>query len=197
MKFDDEGFLKPQKIKFNVEPDEFMLDSIENPNTSDSAVLHYRKIEIFDIDGCICDNFFPNLNENADISDLKQRILNTPINPNFVEHYGKSNALKIFITGRRFKDFGSETLQQLEKLHIDPGQIIFFPDNYNHTKIRYNTFKIYNVLKTAVQHKHAEIIVYDDMNSYYPKLISLGLTLKIEKLRTIHVKNHKKFWSGL
>jgi len=197
MEFDKNGNIIPQKIKFNVEPDEFILDSYENPNTAESEVLHPRKIEIFDIDGCICDNFFPNLNENADISDLKQRILNTLINPNFVEHYRKSVALKYFITGRRFKDFGFETLEQLKNLHINPGQIVFYPDTYNHTKIRYNTFKIYNILKIAVQHKHSEIVVYDDIISYYPKLISLGLALKIEKLRTIHVKNHKKFWSGL
>lgn len=157
--------------------------------------LSYKnKIELYDIDGCICENFFPNLNENADINELKHRILKTQLNKDFVNYYRKSNGLRFFVTGRRFKDFGYETLKQLEELNIAPEQIIFYPDNYSHTKVRYNTFKIYNVLRIAVQHKHAEVVVYDDLNSYYPKLNSLGVALGIGKLRTIHVKDQVSFW---
>ena len=157
-----------------------------------------NKIIIFDIDGCICKNFFPNLNEKADIKELKQNILNTPLNRAFIQVYkriNKTSGVKIFfLTGRRAKDFEKETLEQLKILEISLEQIIFFPDNYAHTKIRYNTFKIYNILYLAIQNKDSEVIIYDDLDSYYPKLISLGLDLKIPKLSFKHVKNHKKFW---
>jgi len=157
-----------------------------------------NKILIFDIDGCICPSFFPNLNEKANIKELKENILKTPLNDYFVQYYKKINKTSgvscVFLTGRRAKDFENETLYQLKELEISPEQIIFFPDNYAHTKIRYNTFKIYNILSLAIQNKESEVVIYDDLDGYYPKLISLGLNLKIPKLSFKHVKNHKSFW---
>ena len=157
-----------------------------------------NKIVVFDIDGCTCESFFPNLNEKANIKELREKILETPLNRDFIQVYkriNKTSGVKIFfLTGRRKKDFREETLEQLKILDITPEQIIFFPDNYTHTKIRYNTFKIYSILSLSIQNKEAEVIIYDDLDSYYPKLISLGLDLKIPKLSFKHVKNHKRFW---
>lgn len=157
-----------------------------------------KKIEIFDIDGCICECFFPNLGENADIAVLKKRIIKTPLEAEFIRYFRKiSNSPGVesfFITGRRSKDFQDETFFQLAPLQIDKDRVIFFPDNYSHTKIRYNNFKIFHILSFAAKHKDSEIIVYDDLDGYFSKLLSTALKLKIEKLKIEHVKNPKRFW---
>lgn len=174
------------------------LDIRDKLSIKNKKGLIIKRIVFFDIDGCICENFFPNLNEKSNIQELKQKILNTPLNSDFVKYYVKiSQNVRVksyFITGRRAKDFENETLDQLKVLDVTPEQIIFFPDNYAHTKIRYNTFKIYHILSLAIQNKESEVIIYDDLDGYYPKLISLGLDLKIPKLSFKHVKNHKRFW---
>lgn len=160
------------------------------------------KIEIYDIDNTICPSSFPNLGEKADISKLKKRILKTPLFPEFIEYYKlicrKNNIDTYFITGRKNSHFGPETKFQLQPLSQEL-KIIFYPDNYNHSKIRYNTFKIYNILKisspAANSKVEAKIHIYDDLCEYYPKLLTIAEKLGISNIRVHIVKNPVIFWN--
>ena len=68
------------------------------------------RVEIYDIDGTICDDFFPNLGETADISQLKKNILKTPLNEDFIRYFKKISenpeVKTVFLTGRisRYND---------------------------------------------------------------------------------------------
>ena len=193
MKYDEVGMLIPQKVKYRIALNEEMKEMIENINRE----IYIKRIEIFDIDGCICENFFPNLDEKADKETLRARILKTKLFPEFVEYYriiSKYPGLKTyFLTGRRAKDFRNETDQQLGPLKIN-NNVIFLPDEYNHSKIRYNNFKIFNILSIAAKNRNCEIYVYDDLEVYYPKLLSLGLELGIPKLIFKLVTDPGEFW---
>lgn len=196
IKFDDNGMLMPQRVKYKIAPEEEMKEMIRNIDRG----RYMKKIEIFDIDGCICENFFPNLNENADIDTLRTRILETKLFPEFIKYHriiSKYPGLKsYFLTGRRAKDFENETLKQLEPLKIKEKGIIFFPDEYSHSKIRYNNFKIFNILNIAAKNQNSKIKIFDDLDVYIPRLMSLGLDLKIQGLRFYLVKNPAIFWKS-
>ncbi len=158
-----------------------------------------NRIEIFDIDGCICESFFPNIGEKADIKSLKENILKTPLDLGFIRYFRKISIVpgvrSFFITGRRAKDFQEETFKQLDPLNLNKNQLIFFPDHYSHTKIRYNTFKIFQILSIAVKNREFVINVYDDLDSYFNKLWSIALKLRLQKLQIELVKNPKEFWN--
>lgn len=157
-----------------------------------------KRIEIYDIDGCICKNIFPNLGEKADIKLLKEEIVKTPLDSGFIKYYklvsNRSTVKPFFLTGRKAVDFQIETLEQLKPLKINHNQLIFYPDNYSYSKIRYYTFKIYNILAISVKNKNTEVIVYDDMDGYVSKLMGLGLKLKIDKIKVEVVSNPKDYW---
>jgi len=157
-----------------------------------------KRILIFDIDNTIVNSRFPNLNEKADIKELKRRILNTPLNKDFIEYYRRiSNTARIktyFFTGRKKRDFGEETFKQLEELNLQPEQIKFFSDEFSHTPRHYERFKVYNTLAIALTHKDYEIVVYDDYADYFPVLLAKGLIFEIEKMKFYHVKNLSVFW---
>ncbi|MHA1195760.1 MAG: hypothetical protein ACTSRH_04405 [Promethearchaeota archaeon] len=156
-----------------------------------------KAIAIFDIDGCIVEDIFPNLKEEVRIEALRKKIQTIPLDSYFIKYHEelqKKGVKTYFITGRRFKDFGDETIKQLKPLKIKKNQIFFFPDNYNHSKIRYNTFKIYNILSLSIRNKDSDIEVFDDLDIYYPKLIYLAFILKVYRLRFNLVKNLNYFW---
>jgi len=158
-----------------------------------------NELNCFDIDDTIVSSDFPALTQKAEIQTLKQKILNTPLNSDFVEYYKLFSHItgvkSYFITGRRKKDFFQETLAQLEILNLAPEQIIFFPDNYKHSKIRYRMFKIYHIIRLANKHKGSNLYVYDDNNSYYAQLFDYGLCYNIPYMRFYLVKNHEDFWN--
>ena len=190
MEFDNEGNLIPQSISYRVKHDEDISELIERAKI--------KRIFFFDIDGCICESFFPNLKEKVDINALRRRILETKLFPGFIKYFNiisKHPGMKIyFITGRRAKDFQDETITQLEPLKINRKQLIFFPDEYNHSKIRYNNFKIFNILSLAAKREGIEFIVFDDLDGYFLKLLNLALKMNIKDIKVELVKNPGPFW---
>lgn len=110
----------------------------------------------------------------------------------------KNNNIKsYFITGRRAKDFKDETIQLLSQLGIKDYRIIFYPDNYIHTKLRYFTFKLYNILKIVFQDKKkSRVFVYDDLPVYYSKLKCILIKFEFSDIKLIEI-NNQKIWKKL
>jgi hypothetical protein len=190
MKYDENGMLIPQKISYNIKHDNEAKELIE--------LTKIKRIIFFDIDGCICESFFPNIGEKADIDLLRKRILQTKLFPGFIKYFNIiSNypGIKIyFITGRRKKDFQDETITQLEPIKINEAQVIFFPEDYNHSKIRYNNFKIFNILSIAAKNRDSEMLVFDDLDGYFLRLSKIAWLLKIDNFTINLVKNPGPFW---
>ena len=157
-----------------------------------------QKVEIYDIDGCICKNVFPNLKKKVKIPETKKKILETPIFPAFINYFkaiGKNKDYKqLFLTGRKHKDYGKETIKQLFPLNINQNQIIFYPDHLNHSKERYITFKCYHILKNAYNHRDINCIVYDDLDTYQTALFEGINLLDLENIELKIIKDPKKVW---
>ena len=161
-----------------------------------------KVINIFDIDGTICENIFPNLNREVNIKQLKAKILQTPLFPDFIEYYKHItqdiSVKTYFITGRRFKDFGAATFYQLQPFELKDQQIIFFPDNFNHSKIRHDVFKIFNILKIAAAVSAVTdpgiINIFDDLCQYYPKLLSIAGKLGFSNINVHIIKDPEQYW---
>ena len=156
-------------------------------------------IYIFDIDGCILPSIFPNLSKKVSIEEIRNKIKAISIYKSFIEYYGLISKgpgkEKFFITGRKAKDFRNETIDQLKPLKIKENQIIFYPNIYSHSKIRYFTFKIYNILRIAFNNKrYSEIIVFDDICDYFNKLSRKADIMNIITLKLNCVKEPEDYW---
>ena len=156
-------------------------------------------IYIFDIDGCILPSVFPNLNEKASIEEMRKGIKAISIYQSFIKYYEliskNSGKERFFITGRKAKDFKNETINQLKPLEITENQIIFYPNRYSYSKIRYFTFKIYNILRIALNNKrYSEIIVFDDICAYFNKLSRKAEIMNIITLKLNCVKEPEDYW---
>ncbi len=156
-------------------------------------------IYIFDIDGCILPSIFPNLSKKVSIELIRNKIKTISIYKSFIEYYklisNSPEIKKIFLTGRKAKDFRNETIDQLKPLGIKENQIVFYPNTYSHSKIRYFTFKIYNILKIAFSNrKHSEIIVFDDICDYFKRLSERASIMNIITLKLNCVKEPKDYW---
>jgi len=98
-------------------------------------------IFIFDIDGCIMPDIFPNIKEikiDNKIADHEytKKASNVSLFPEFIEFYKKNcpNSLAVyFLTGRKQKYYGRITQSQLKPLKIYKRYSIkHFPDNKPH-----------------------------------------------------------------
>lgn len=154
--------------------------------------------KVYDIDGCICKNVFPNLKEKVNIHAIKEKILETPIFPAFVNYFKaiakKDNSKQLFLTGRKYQDYGIETIKQLSPLEIDKNQIIFYPNHFNHSKDKYIAFKCYHILKNAYNHKEMKCIVYDDLDTYQKALFEGINLLDLDNIELKIIKNPEKVW---
>lgn len=158
-----------------------------------------RKIYIFDIDGCILPSIFPNLSKKVSIEEIRKKMRLISVYKSFIEFYkyisNRPEIKKIFITGRKAKNFKNETINQLKPLEITQNQIIFYPNRYSYSKIRYFTFKIYNILKIALNNKrYSEIIIFDDICGYFNKLLRKAEIMNNITLKLNCVKEPEDYW---
>ncbi|GAG69306.1 unnamed protein product, partial [marine sediment metagenome] len=132
-------------------------------------------IHIFDIDGCITTSFFPNIEKIVDIQETKLILSSAKLFFFFKIYFSsipKDNLTKVyFLTGRKTEYYREETINLLSELGVKEDQIIFYPNNYTYSRLRYFTFKTYNCLRIILKDKKkSKVYIYDDLPDYFPKL---------------------------
>jgi len=154
--------------------------------------------EIYDIDGCICENVFPNFKGKIEVCNIRKKILKTKLYPAFVKYFKEFSKDKrnkyYFLTGRKFNEYGIETFFQLSELNINPKRIIFYPDQYLHSKERYTDFKCFHIIKLALNNKKGRCIVYDDLDSYQKELFKRMEIFGLENINVKILKDPEKVW---
>lgn len=152
-----------------------------------------EKLEIYDIDGCICKNVFLNIAKETNINQIKKEIIITEIDKYFIKYFNSVNSpviKTIFLTGRQVKNYGKETYEQLSSLQSPiNAQIVFFPDNFIFSMKTYYNFKITQILYYCLRYKEAIINVYDDHSAYFIRLNNLAKKMRILNLTTNLVSN--------
>lgn len=132
------------------------------------------RIEIFDIDGTICESFFPNLGDKADKEQLKTKILGTPLFSDFIKFFR-------IIARRVFKIFN------ILKIAPSAAVAVATPAADHNPQLKHQQPQ--QTISAAIS-----IPVYDDLCEYYPKLLESARKLGISKINTNIVKNPDKFW---
>jgi len=136
-------------------------------------------IFIFDIDGCIMPDIFPNIKEiqidNKIIEfEYKKKASNVSLYPEFIEFYKKNctNSLAVyFLTGRKQKYYGRITQSQLKPLKIYKHYSIkHFPDNKPHISKEYFHWKAKTIKGIMNQwfHDSVRYHIYDDVEDIFP-----------------------------
>jgi len=64
-----------------------MSDDIEKIKNVSLSFQSKKQIHIFDIDNCICPNVFPNLNEIADIAEIKRKLKQASLHKQFLSYF--------------------------------------------------------------------------------------------------------------
>ena len=160
-----------------------------------------EEIYIFDIDGCIMPPIISNFNGDNDKS--REKTINEIINngsklklyPEFVNYYRK-NCRKaesvVFITGRKKREFGELTKNQLKPLKsVREFQIIYYPEGNHHKSDEYfewKSKKIQKIIdgylngdKSVTYFKKTVLFnIFDDMNEYFTEIQDYGDKLSLE-----------------
>lgn len=149
-----------------------------------------KEIFIFDIDGCVLSQIFPNIYENNNTNEEFIKVAlkkseNIFLFEEFIRFYEKycKNAFQIyFITGRQEHYFSEITEKQLFPLKsIRTFKIIYYPDDKSHTAEEYFNWKIeivgeifekYAIAFNTNENLGTELIfkIFDDMDEYFPRL---------------------------
>ena len=145
------------------------------------TILSMGNIFIFDIDGCIMPDIFPNIkevkNDNKAINhEIKKKSSSISLFPEFIEFY-KSNCLEslavYFLTGRKQKYYGKITETQLKPIKIFKDYIIkYFPDNRALILEEYLQWKAKNIKDIMNQwfQDSVRFHIYDDLNDLFLRI---------------------------
>lgn len=154
------------------------------------------KALVYDIDGCIIENYFPRLNykkqKDREIKEIVRRmnekLKRAKLYPSFKEFYNKKCVfnISIFITGRKESQFGDITKDLLEDLYFK--KIIFYPEDLDHSKSSYYRFKVQEIKSIQHQYKIENTYIFDDDLGYF--------TFLPDGSKTFHCKNNKH-WEEL
>jgi hypothetical protein len=148
-----------------------------------------KEVYIFDIDGCVMPVIFKNFN-SADprrkiISDAIKNGNKTGLYPKFIEFYKKNcrEAFSVyFLTGRKYKEFGKLTGNQLRELKDYRNfQIIYYPERKSYKSHQYFAWKVKEIRKIVKNTIKKDIVqesmneklkfnIFDDMNDHFPKI---------------------------
>ena len=151
-----------------------------------------KEIYVFDIDGCVLPQIFPNITENNStsekvIKESLERSKNVILYDEFVEFYEKNciNAYRVvFITGRKRRSLGEMTDEQLSPLRkTRTPDIIYYPEDKDHVVTDYFDWKVEKVQEVIKKDVHRgndvsngnlrkDLIfkIYDDMPEYFSKI---------------------------
>jgi len=159
-----------------------------------------KEIFIFDIDGCILGQIFPNIYENINFNEnlMEEALKKSEYNElfeEFVNFYRENcqTAYQVFfITGRQKSYFGMITEKQLAPLKtIRIFKIIYFPEDKSHTAGEYFNWKIekiseifkkyYVVLKNNKNSKNNLIFkIFDDMTEHFDDINRLARNFELK-----------------
>ncbi len=174
-----------------------------------------KEICIFDIDGCILQSMFPNLDDNIKsreklIVEALKKIDDISLFPEFVIYYKRfcehSESI-FFITGRRESEFGELTKMQLSPLkNIKEFRIIYYPEENSYESKEYFNWKIEKIQKIfndklfqgfgdKSSKKNLYFKIFDDMPDYFPKVEDLAKNLDIQVKLVRIIKSES--WSSL
>ncbi len=153
-----------------------------------------KEIFIFDIDGCVLPQVFPNIyKNNAPNEDFMNEALKkgegVSLFEDFVKFYEKhcKNAHHVFfMTGRQKRYFGEITEKQLFPLKkIKEFDIIYYPEEKSHDAEEYFNWKIESLeeifkkqqkaLASNLNGRNALMFrIFDDMDEYFPAIKALS-----------------------
>jgi hypothetical protein len=139
-----------------------------------------KNVFIFDIDGCIMSDLFKNFSfppkseeeRRFIIKDVNEKGRNVQLYPNFLRYYanncmdGENNVF--FVTGRKRKDFSILTEKQLSVLNCfyKPFDVIYYPEEKEHNKLEYYTWKITKIFELTNKQEDCYII-FDDLTEHF------------------------------
>ncbi|MHA1724876.1 MAG: HAD family acid phosphatase [Promethearchaeota archaeon] len=149
-----------------------------------------REIFIFDIDGCVLPQLFPNIRAGNKIKkkrelEIFKKARNTSLYPEFIQFYQERcrNASKIiFVSGRKASLFKEITEAQLKPLRaIKDFSIHYYPDKNSHEPKVYFNWKAQKMQEIILKewreikkgnngHEKVIIRIFDDMFEYFPQL---------------------------
>ena len=173
-----------------------------------------REIYIFDIDGCVMPSIFKNFN----IDEPRKRIIREAIKngnqvklyPEFIEFYKKHYLLAesiYFLTGRKYKEFGKLTENQLQFLrNFRDFQVIYYPERKSYRSKIYFAWKvkeIKKIIKNSISSESApenyirnfKFNIFDDMSNHFPKIRKIEEKWCI-KIHLIIIKS-ENIWNRL
>jgi len=144
-----------------------------------------KTIYIFDIDGCIMKEFFPNefTKDGIAIHDIFDYILkgyDVRVHDEFTR-YWQENVRNIdevyFVTGRQRSLFGKLTYYQLQPFFLDgfnykAPEIKFYPEDGKYDPKYYFNWKL-NTISNLIN-KESKILVFDDNCGYFKDLENLN-----------------------
>jgi len=168
---------------------------------------HDVVINIFDIDGCIMKDVFSNKELNIeDIKRTRKLLADIEPYPSFINYYktkcSEDNVIQnIFLTGRREKDYGEITRNQLKKVDKIYIAVHFYPKNLRHIPEDYFPWKVKKIEELVsffvkvnkdfdeIYEEKTKVIVnvYDDLNRYFKDLKSS----KDHKYNCFHIRKEK------
>lgn len=148
-----------------------------------------REIYIFDIDGCVMPSIFKNFNSGEPrkkiISDAIKNGIQANLYPEFIEFYKKycrqAEAI-YFLTGRKNKEFGKLTKNQLQILaDFRDFHVIYYPERKSYKSRQYFAWKVKeirkivrnNIIRISIEENLNETIkfnIFDDMSDHFPKI---------------------------
>ncbi|MFW9818358.1 MAG: hypothetical protein ACFFE5_02015 [Candidatus Thorarchaeota archaeon] len=145
-----------------------------------------KNIYIFDIDGCVMPVIFENFNSGEPrkkvISDAIKNGNKASLYPEFIEFYKKLSreAESIyFLTGRKYKEFGKITENQLQILNdFRDFQIIYYPERKSYKSHQYFAWKvkeIKKIIKNSIKRAKSQgnldgalkFNIFDDMSDHF------------------------------
>ncbi len=159
-----------------------------------------KEIYIFDIDGCVLSQVFPNIYDNNTASEefIKEALKKSEdiiLFEEFVKFYQENciTAYQVFfITGRQKCYFGEVTEKQLSSLkNMRNFEIIYYPEDKSHTIENYFIWKVERVEEIFKKYSIAfknngdsrnELIfkIFDDMTEYFNDINKLAQNLELK-----------------
>ncbi len=148
-----------------------------------------REIYIFDIDGSIMPSIFKNFNTGEKRKNIiREAIKNgnqAGLYPKFIDFY-KKNCIRAesiyFLTGRRYKEFGKLTENQLQILiEFRDFRMIYYPERKPYKSHKYFAWKareIKKIIKKSIKSgkTHGDVkenfvfYIFDDLNDHFPRI---------------------------
>ena len=170
-----------------------------------------KEVYIFDIDGCVMPVIFKNSNGTEPrkkiISDALKNGNKVSLYPEFIEFYKKycREAYSVyFLTGRKYKEFGKLTENQLHKLNdFRNFQIIYYPERKSYKSHQYFAWKVKEIrriikksTKKALQQENMNEIlkfnIFDDMSDHFPKIKTIKEVSNIQ-LQLIEIESENNW----